>query len=104
MYDKDTIFIVGDARTQEDNPITYTYNKFFIALVVNKKTGEIIDFQCSSTLDITNRFLSDIFIGKNLRDDQEEIDGQIEERYLGSSKKAIIVALKDALKKYNAIK
>jgi glutamine synthetase type III len=104
MYNKNTVFIVGDARTQEDNPITFTYNKFFMAFVVEKETGVIIDAQCSSTLDITDRFLNGIFIGKNLMKDQESIEQEIDERYFGSSKKAIIVSLKDASKKYGSIK
>ena len=104
MYDKDTVFIVGDARTQEDNPITYTYNKFFMAFVVKKATGEIVDFQFSSTLDITDKFLKGIFIGKNIKEDQDKIEREVEGRYFASSKKAIIVALKDAAKKYSSIK
>jgi hypothetical protein len=104
MYDQDTVYIVGDARTQEDNPITYKFSKFFIALVVSKSSGEIIDFQCSSTLDITNRFLSDIFIGKSLNSDYDKIEKELERRYFGASKKAILVALKDAIKKYNSIR
>lgn len=104
MYKENTVFIIGDARTQEDNPITFTYNKFFIAFVVEKETGIIVDTQCSSTLEITDRFLKGIFIGKNLIEDNGNIEKEIDERYFGSSKKAIIVALKDASKKYSSIK
>jgi hypothetical protein len=104
MYKKDTVFIIGDARTQEDNPITFTYNKFFMAFVVEKESGVIVDTQCSSTLEITDRFLKGIFIGRNITHEHEDIEKEIDERYFGSSKKALIVALKDASKKYSAIK
>ena len=104
MLNEDTIFIIGDARTQEDNPITYRYNKFFIAFVVELTTGKIIKTECSTTLNLTNEFLNDIFNGKIIDKDLDLIEEEIEKRYFGSSKKAVIVALKDAVKKYYAIK
>lgn len=104
MFNQDTVFIIGDARTQEDNPITYRYNKFFIAFVVEFQTGRIIKTECSTTLSLTDEFLNDIFIGKKLDVDLGMLEDEIEKRYYGSSKKAVIVALKDAAKKYCSIK
>lgn len=101
---EDTIFIIGDARTQEDNPITYRYKRFFIAFVVEFKTGKIIKTECSTTLNLTNEFLNSIFNEKILDKDINVIEEEIEKRYFGSSKKAVIVALKDAVKKYCSIK
>lgn len=100
MYGDDVIYIIGDARTQEDNPITYQYGKFFVGIIVNGKTGEILDFECSTTLNITNTFLKSIFVGKNILSDADMIEKNIEKRYFGSSRRAILVAYKDAIRKY----
>lgn len=104
MSNNDNIFIIGDSRTQEDNPITHQYGKYFIGLVVNKKTDIIEKFESSSILKITNEFLSDIFVGKNILKDCTELEKEIDEKYFGQSKKAIIFALKDAIKRYESTK
>lgn len=104
MFEEDDIFVIGDSRTQEDNPITHQYGKYFIGLVVNKKTNIIQKFETPSILNITNEFLSEIFVGKNILKDSNLIEKEVEEKYFGSSKKAIIFALKDAIKRYEAIK
>ena len=44
--------------------------------------------------------MREIFIGKNFIKDQDKIIAEVERTYLGSSQKSIIVAYKDAIKKY----
>lgn len=104
MDKRDTVYIVGDARTQEDNPITFQYGRFFIGIIVDRETDEIVDFECSAILDITNRFLRELFIGRKIPESYKTIENELDERYFGSSKKAILVALKDAIKKYESHK
>jgi hypothetical protein len=99
MYDKDTIYIIGDAQASLNNPITQQYSAFFIGLVVDSKSHLIIDAGCSSTIPLTSDFVRSIFIGHNLMH-MEEVAEEIRHRYHGSSQKALIVAYKDAQKKY----
>lgn len=101
MYDKDTIFIIGDAKASQNNPITKKYNQYFLAIVVDRTDGKIIDVECSATVDITKRFIQSLFIGRHI-DDPLIVD-DINQRYFGSSQKALIVAFNDAQKKYQAI-
>jgi hypothetical protein len=51
-------------------------------------------------MEVTERFLASVFIGKHIGIDDEIIKQIIERRYLGSSKKAAIVAYKDVVKKF----
>ena len=104
MYDKNTIYIVGHGRTGKNNPITEHYNIFFIGFVVEVETGKIIDLECSCTISITERFVHSLFLEKSLADFNENLEEEIERRYFGSSRRAIIVAYKDAIKKYNEAK
>ncbi|WP_211748259.1 DUF3870 domain-containing protein [Paenibacillus sp. Marseille-Q4541] len=99
-YDQDTIYIVGDAQTSVNNPITQQFSAFFIGLVVDTTNHKIIDAGCSSTIPLTSRFVRTLFIGQSMLD-LEIVVEQVRTRYYGSSQKAIIVAFKDALKKYN---
>ncbi|YCA44138.1 DUF3870 domain-containing protein [Bacillus sp. JZ8] len=103
MFKNDTVYIIGDAKTSSNNPITQKYNAFFIALVVERSTGMIIDADCSATVPLTSAFVKSVLIYKNIQD-YEELCAEIQNRYFGSSQKALTVALKNALIKYNSLK
>ncbi|WP_281699333.1 DUF3870 domain-containing protein [Cetobacterium somerae] len=93
-------YIVGTAKTSIDNAITKNYNSFFVGFIIDDN-GKILDVEASAILKITNDFIKKIFVGKDFIKDFEEISSIILKNYLGSSQKSIIVAYKDAIKKYN---
>jgi len=103
-YGKNTVYIVGHAKTNTDNAITEKFKLFFISFVVNVDTDLIVDVECSSTLAITSRFIQSIFMGQSLSHVSAEVEQEVPRRYFGSSQKAILVAYKDAVKKYGSIK
>jgi len=103
-YTTNTTYIVGNSKSQQNNPITHVYGAFFIAFVIDNDTEEIIDLECNSILPLTNDFIKTIFIGKSIRYDFDHLKAEVEKRYLGSSQKAILVAFKDAQKKYTDVK
>lgn len=92
--------VVGNARTANDNPITHAYSHFFMTFVADIDTGLVVDVDASFTLSLTNRFVRGLFLGRSLDAVDEELLRLIRERYLGSSQKAIVVAYKDAVKKF----
>lgn len=99
MFPDNSIYIVGESKTSTHNAITQQYNGFFIALVVNRDTGEILDAECSSTIEITSNFVKALFTSKNITEADFLLE-QIESRYFGSSQKALMVAFKNANIKY----
>lgn len=99
MFSQDTIYIIGEAKSPSNNPITEKYNMFFIGMVIDASSKKIVDVECSSILNLTNTFLRSLFIGKEI-EEEENIVASIETRYFGSSQKAIIVAYRNILKKY----
>jgi hypothetical protein len=102
VYDADTIYVIGDAQSSINNPITQQYSAFFIGLVIDCRSDKIVDAGCSSTIPLTSDFVRSIFIGKIIWE-TEALSSEIRRRYHGSSQKALLVALKDAQKKYRAI-
>ncbi|GAB6086789.1 DUF3870 domain-containing protein [Alkaliphilus crotonatoxidans] len=104
MYDKNTVYIIGHGRTSNDNAITHHFKIFFIGFVVDVTTDEIVDLGCAATVDTTREFIASIFVGKKLDKYHEGIEEEVMRRYFGSSQKAIIIAYKDALKKYCEVK
>jgi len=104
MYPKNTIYIIGNSKSQKNNPITQIYNIFFIGFVVEKNSGIILDADASFILQSSINFIKSLFVGRSMEEDINQIIEEIEARYFGSSQKAIIVAFKDAHKKYLQIK
>ncbi|WP_322787615.1 DUF3870 domain-containing protein [Alteribacillus iranensis] len=99
LYPKETVYIVGEAKSPQNNPITKQYHTFFVGFVIDETNNRIVDVDCTSILGLTKRFIQDLFIGEVFWD-SETIIQSIEKRYLGSSQKALIVAYKNAKKKY----
>ncbi len=104
MYDKDTVYVIGHGKTNRDNAITEKFKIFFIGFVIDTKTDKVVDLSCSATIPTTSQFIASIFIGKKFDKYYSNIEEEIKRRYFGSSQKAIIIAYKDALKKYLEVK
>lgn len=104
MYSKSTVYVVGNSKTNAENPITGQFNSFFIGFVVDTEGDTIIDVSCSSTIRTTNDFVMSLFAGKTLAEYDMKLEEEIRRRYHGSSQRAIIVAYKDAVRQYSEIK
>ena len=65
--------------------------------------GKILACGVSATVGVTGDFVSSMFVGRSLLDDPDSIKRMLESRYFGSSQKALLVAFKDAQKKYNQV-
>lgn len=104
MNQEETVYIIGESRTNLDNAITKVYGTFYIAFEIIPETEEIVDVDCSRTLELTKDFICRLFLGKRIEIDSEQIEAEVKRRYFGSSTKAIIVAYRDALKRFQKIK
>ncbi|KAJ50615.1 hypothetical protein BD780_002695 [Clostridium tetanomorphum] len=104
MYGESTIYVVGNSKTNSDNAITNQFNSFFIGFVVDVESDTIVDLSCSSTIRTTDEFVRSLFIEKKLLGQNSITEEEIKKRYHGSSQRAIVVAYKDAVKKYIEIK
>lgn len=96
----ETYYVVGESRTNLDNAITKMYGTFYIAFEVLPETGEIVQAECSRTLELTNDFIRRMFLHKHLIEDDAVIEAEVKRRYHGSSAKAILVAYRDAVKHF----
>jgi len=104
MYDKNTVYVIGHGKTNTDNAITEKFKIFFIGFIIDSETDEIVDIGCSATIPATEEFIASIFVGRKFDKFYEDIEQEVMRRYFGSSQKAIVVAYKDALKKYCEVK
>lgn len=102
MFHRSTVYIIGDSKTASNNPIMQQFNAFFIALVIDTNTHEIMEAECSATISLTQKFVRSLFVGKKMTE-HDQIMNEIENRYFGSSQKALMVAFKNAYIKYQQI-
>ena len=62
----ESVYLIGESRTNLDNAITKIFNSFYLAFEVDPETDQILQFGCTHTVDLTEEFLSRLFVGRNL--------------------------------------
>lgn len=100
MNDIHSVYIIGESRTNADNAITQMYGSFYMAFEVDDITYRVLDFSCTHTLEITQRYLSKLFLGRQFQNIENWLERELELRYGGSSRKAVMVSYRDALKRW----
>ncbi len=100
----ETVYVIGQSRTNTDNAITSRFNAFFIAFEINVRSDIILDMGCTHTIEITERFLRGLMVGKKCTGPFDIFESEIMRRYHGSSQRAIIVSCKEAFRQYRQIK
>ncbi len=97
MYASNTIYIVGDAKAPQNNPITEKFKSYFVAFILVKDTGEIVDADCSATIALTSQFVKYLFLHKNIND--PALVMEVKNRYFGSSQKSVTCSAKRCTEK-----
>jgi len=100
LNDMHSVYVIGESRTNATNAITKMYGSFYMAFEVDDVTYEVLDFSCTHTVDVTERYLSKLFSGERFPDIENWLERELEQRYGGSSRKAVIVSYRDALKRW----
>ncbi len=95
-----SVFVIGESRTNADNAITKIYGSFYMAFEIEDESHTILDFSCTHTLDTTEQFLRKLFLGRDFLQVGEGLEAELNRRYGGSSRKAVLVSYRDALKRY----
>ena len=98
-----SVFVIGESRTNADNAITKIYGSFYMAFEIEDNTHKILDFSCTHTIDTTERFLRKLFLGEDFLKIGDTLEDVLNRRYGGSSRKAVLVSYRDAYKLYKDI-
>ena len=99
-YPPDSVFVTGVARVSKEDAINAMYGTFTLSLVVDVKTGTIINCSANMIMSDTIDFLRQIIEGKNLVTDTDLITDLLKKRFLSLSQKAVVAALKDAQNRF----
>ena len=97
-------FVIGESRTNADNAITRIFGSFYLAFEVDGVTEEVLAFNCTHTLELTESFLRKLFLGKNFVEIDHWLESTLKQCYGGSSRRAVLTSYRDALKRYRAMR
>jgi hypothetical protein len=103
-YPKKTIYISSFSKLPTGIPSESVYKSLDVGLIINTETGIVENASVTLLTDEAADFLRDIIVGFNLKEDDLEILlDEVKARYHGSAQKAIIVAIKKVVEKYEAL-
>lgn len=74
------------------------------AFEIDEKTEQVLTFDCSHTLELTQRFLQDLFVGQHFPSIDSWLEETLARRYGGTSRRALVVSYRVALNRYQAMK
>ncbi|PZP15581.1 MAG: hypothetical protein DI611_09170 [Brachybacterium faecium] len=94
-----TIYVTGEAKSPNNNPITTQFGLFFVGLVVDTETHVILRADCTAALPLTVEFVRELLEGRSLQEEDELVEAIID-RYHGSSQRAMAAAVRSAAAKY----
>lgn len=98
-FPQNAVCVAGLSKAPSQNSITFVHQSLIGSFVVDNTTGRIYAVQFNTICGITSNFLEEQLVGLSLLSDMEEMRERIMTRYLGDSRKAIIVILRDAAAK-----
>ena len=100
MYKNNTILVVGQAKPSKEDAIYNLHGEFYISLVLDRESGEILDMDCNTILEVTKNFVASMLIGKSLKADVAIMEKEIKNRYFALTQKPLIACIKDAHNRY----
>lgn len=74
-----------------------------MAFEVDGLTSEVLDFSCTHTISTTEAFLRKLFVGQVFPEIDVWLENTLNRRYGGSSRRAVLVAYRDALKRWRSM-
>ncbi|BBU39558.1 MAG: DUF3870 domain-containing protein [Bacillaceae bacterium] len=98
-----TYFIAGHAKLPTGMAARSVYETLTITAEVDKLYGVIVDASCTLATEHGREYISRLLKGHSLRNGIEKPLEELKNGYLGKANNALIAALKDLYKQYEAI-
>ncbi|UUX33570.1 DUF3870 domain-containing protein [Fundicoccus culcitae] len=99
-YSDNSVYITGQGRIGKNDAIGSVYSIFALSLIIDRDTEIIEDVDCTAALGLTGAFVRQLMVGKRIIADADEIIKQIQERFFGTSRNALLTAFKDSVNRY----
>lgn len=96
------IFLTGYAKLPQGITAKELYAVIAVGIVVDVKTSEIIDADCTLATVLAKSVVKNLLVGSKLND-LDKIEKGFKHHYYGSARKAILSAIKTCNEKYRQI-
>ena len=95
-----TIVIAGSARLPENATAKHVFGYLTIELGINPVNSTIVDISCTLLPSLGRQLLHNALLGSKIEEGIKDAVRQLEERFSGATKKAMIAALEDVYERY----
>ena len=99
-----TIFIAGHAKLPAGMAARNVFETLTITAEIDKYYGVIVHASCTLATEHGRNYISTLLKGHSLSNGIDKPLEQLKEGYLGKANNALIAALKDLYKQYEALK
>lgn len=99
-----TVFFSGYAKLPSGITANEMYKVIGVVIVVDMQTEKIVEADCTLATQVGRNFISHIMVGHSIANGIDLLLREIDDRYQGSAKKAIITSLKIINDKYRSFK
>ncbi|MCC5909666.1 MAG: DUF3870 domain-containing protein [Clostridiaceae bacterium] len=101
-YEEDTVYFISYAKLPSEIPAAALHKVVGVGVIINNKTGRIIDVSCTLLTQEAKDFVKSVLVGHNVHEeDIDDIIQVIKHRYHGYAQKAICVAIRGSIERYN---
>lgn len=97
-----TIVIAGSARLPENTAAKHVFGYLTIELEIDPGNSIIVDISCTLLPSLGGKMLRNTLLGSKTEEGIKDAVQQLEERFSGVTKKAMIAALQDAYERYKS--
>ena len=97
------ILVTGFSKLPKETPLSETQKIFACTLVVDRTDNRVVDASFTFLMSLTEDCLRGMVIGKKFPEDWDDLQRQINERYLVPTPGAVIQALRVAIERYTKI-
>lgn len=80
------------------------YKTLVLVMEVDMDTGKIVEVECSIATELAKEFVSDIMVGYTFENGVDDLLHTFDEKFFGSTKKAIMTSLKIIYAKYKELR
>ena len=99
----DTIIIVGSARLPENTTAKHVFGYVTVELEIDPLDARIVDVSCVSLPFLVEKILHTALLGKKIDQGIRDSIEQLDRRFFGITRKAVIAALEDAYRRYKKV-
>lgn len=102
MTEGKTVLFSGYSKLPSGTTSSEVFNVMGLVVLVNVSTGEILEAECTLSTRLSEKFVSNLIVGRNLKTGLDQAIKDIQSVYQGNAQKAIITAVRIIFDKYQS--